>query len=211
MARAGFMGRLTASAMHEIQNVLAGVKESAGLLDDLLALSRNEAFPDKDKFRKTLSGIQDLVDRGTRLASEVNRLGHASQAEAAPVELGDVVRRTVFLAHRITQARRMTFVQAQAPRTVARLAPLEAMRALFLVMEGLTERLPQRSCVTVTEGIFQGRPALRLAWERAACGAPEGGPDPDQAHVLDLLKARGLPDGVDCLAQGQELVLTFPA
>jgi hypothetical protein len=197
------MGRLTASAMHEIQNVLAGVKESAGLMDDLLAMTKEKDCPNRDKFRKVVASILDLVERGVRLSSEVNRLGHASQSEDSPVELTEVARRTIFLAHRITQSRRMRFELAPGDHIQAGLTVLEAMRALFLVMEQLTERLPQCTTVGVRAGDFHGRPALRLG---CACSG-----DTDLTPVPDLVLARRLPGGVDCLLSENEMILTFPA
>ncbi len=203
MAKVGFMGRLTASAMHEIQNVLAGVKESAGLMDDLLAMTKEKDCPNRDKFRKVLSSIQELVERGVRLSSEVNRLGHASQSEIVPVDLAEVARRTIFLAYRITQTRRMNFVLIPGGQIQAGLTVLEAMRSLFLVMEQLTELLPQCSIVNVRVDSFKGRPALRLSCDQAA--------NSDLAPVPDLVLARQLPAGVDCLVADMELILTFPA
>ena len=50
-----FLGRITAAFTHEMKNVLAIIKESAGLMEDLLALSQEAAFPHRDRFARCLS------------------------------------------------------------------------------------------------------------------------------------------------------------
>ena len=97
----------------------------------------------------------------------------------------------------------MRFELAPGDQVQAGLTVLEAMRSLFLVMEQLTERLPQCTTVCVRAGDFHGRPALRLG---CAC---TGGTD--LSPVPDLVISRRLPGGVDCLLSENEMILTFPA
>jgi hypothetical protein len=41
--KAAFMGRITAGVTHEMKNVLAIIKESAGLMEDFLKISQDAA------------------------------------------------------------------------------------------------------------------------------------------------------------------------
>jgi len=47
--KAAFMGRITASATHDMKNVLAIIKESAGLMEDLIALHKDLPAPLQEK------------------------------------------------------------------------------------------------------------------------------------------------------------------
>ena len=49
---AAFIGKITASATHEIRNVLAIVKESAGLIDDLMQAAVTRGPLDGDRVLK---------------------------------------------------------------------------------------------------------------------------------------------------------------
>jgi hypothetical protein len=59
-----FLGKITASMTHEISNTLAIIQESAGLLSDLINLSKEGSFPHKEKFQRVLGNINDQVRRG---------------------------------------------------------------------------------------------------------------------------------------------------
>ena len=58
------MGRITAGMTHEIKNVLAIIKESSGLLQDILRLSKGRKAPDPEQINKVALRIQAQVARG---------------------------------------------------------------------------------------------------------------------------------------------------
>ena len=45
-----FFGKITAGITHEIKNVLAIIQESSGLMEDILAVTEDDTFSNKDKF-----------------------------------------------------------------------------------------------------------------------------------------------------------------
>ena len=51
MRDALFMGRMTAQATHEMQNILATIRESSGLMEDLLAMG-GENFAHAERFKR---------------------------------------------------------------------------------------------------------------------------------------------------------------
>jgi len=82
-----FMGKVTAAMTHEIKNVLAIIRESAGLAQDLLALSDESVFPYKDKFMKTMDKIDNQVARGAEIVSRLNEFGHIPEYEQRQEDL----------------------------------------------------------------------------------------------------------------------------
>ncbi len=72
-----FMGRVTAGVTHELKNVLAIIKESAGLIEDILALNKDLAGPHQEKVVRVLSNIRQQVDRGVDLSSRLNAFAHS--------------------------------------------------------------------------------------------------------------------------------------
>lgn len=95
-----FMGRITAGVTHEMKNVLAIIKESAGLMEDLLSLSPNESFKYQEKFFQVLSKIGDQVSRGVELSTALNTFAHSPDLTCAEVDLDEVVQGVVFLSQR---------------------------------------------------------------------------------------------------------------
>jgi hypothetical protein len=176
MREAAFMGEVTASITHEVQNVLAIIQQSAGLMGDLLDLSRKESlkslgfrkgFQYHDKFATLIAAIGEQVERGSNLSDGLNRLAHVPDTQAGTTDLRRSARLLFSLIGRIARKRRVEFVldpgdgecQAQCP-------PMQALMALYGVARTLIDGLS--GCAV-----------------RVAVHAPEGGP------VVDFI----LPEG----------------
>ena len=71
-----FFGRITASITHEMKNVLAIIKETSGLMQDILAFSNEGVCPHEDKLKGTLHTISEQIERGVELTSRLNRVAH---------------------------------------------------------------------------------------------------------------------------------------
>ncbi|MBI5252389.1 MAG: hypothetical protein HY912_23080 [Desulfomonile tiedjei] len=100
-----FIGTITASVTHELKNVLSIIKESAGLMEDLIALAPENSMPHKDKFVRSISRIADQVARGVELSSRLNSFAHTSDEPRARVDLNQAVEQAVFLSQRFARLR----------------------------------------------------------------------------------------------------------
>lgn len=103
---AEFIGRITASATHEMRNVLAIVKESAGLIEDLVhASSRSGGTPYGDRILKATGRIDAQVARGAEIVTRLNRFAHSADASGGRVDLAEEAREVAFLAQRHARAK----------------------------------------------------------------------------------------------------------
>lgn len=106
--KAAFMGKITAGVTHEMKNVLAIIKESAGLMEDLIGLDKDGSFPHKEKFLRSLSRIADQVARGVDLSTKLNAFAHSPDERNASVNLNQAVGQTAFLCQRSAASKGMT-------------------------------------------------------------------------------------------------------
>jgi hypothetical protein len=74
---ARFMGAVTALTMHEMQNILAIIRESAGLMGDILKVNARVDFKHRPNMERTLEHISSHVDRGKGLLEATSRLAHS--------------------------------------------------------------------------------------------------------------------------------------
>lgn len=74
---ARFMGAVTALTMHEMQNILAIIRESAGLMGDILKVNPGVQFKHRPNMERTLEHISQHVDRGKGLLEATSRLAHS--------------------------------------------------------------------------------------------------------------------------------------
>ncbi len=73
---AAFIAKITASTTHEIRNVLAIIKESAGLIGDLVR-ARSEARPlDQDRVIRAVDRVDAQITRGADILTNLNRFAH---------------------------------------------------------------------------------------------------------------------------------------
>jgi hypothetical protein len=74
---ARFMGTVTAVTMHEMQNILAIIRESAGLMGDILKVNSRLDFKHRPNMERTVEHIATQVDRGKRLLEATSRMAHS--------------------------------------------------------------------------------------------------------------------------------------
>jgi C4-dicarboxylate-specific signal transduction histidine kinase len=108
LSETAFMGKITAGVTHEMKNVLAIIKESAGLMEDLLSLAKDDSFPAREKFLKNLSRIGNQVTRGVDLANALNQFAHSPDQPLATVDVNSLVDRLIFLCRRFALSKRVT-------------------------------------------------------------------------------------------------------
>lgn len=151
--KAAFMGKIVAGATHEIKNVLAIIKESAGLLEDLISLSKEDSPPPREKLLRTITRITDQVARGVDLATNLNSFAHTPDEGLARVDLNQVVAQTSFLSQRFARLKSMTLhaVTNESPCMVAA-DPLALQMLLFQCVALLMDFNEAGGVITVQAG-----------------------------------------------------------
>jgi len=204
MRDAKLMGRLTASATHEMQNILAIIRESSGLMEDLLAMGGGD-FAHAERFKKGLAVMGEQVERGMHLAEQLNYCAHAPEPTPSGSEVNEAARALVGLSRRL--AARGRVVLALAPgRTGLRTAlrAVEVMELLSLAIDCALPLMPQNSELAIAVEELGGLAVLRL-----------GGPDPAALRgaecyaELDRL-ARSLGVGLGPDPNGAGLLISLP-
>lgn len=98
-----FLGRITAAFTHEMKNVLAIIKESAGLMEDLFFLGQEVPFPHRDRLIRCLTTIQAQTKRGVELSGRLNRFAHSPDEAVATVDLNAMLEQIVLLSERFAR------------------------------------------------------------------------------------------------------------
>lgn len=160
---AAFIGKITAGATHEIRNVLAIIKESAGLVEDLLHASTSRGPLDRTRVLDALGRIESQVARGAEIATQLNRVAHASDHELASIDLDEEVRRVAFHAQRPARRKSQTVraVDGEAP-TSFQTRPLRTQMAIYAAVEACLERFGEGAVIEVRTGGSRDRPSVRL-------------------------------------------------
>jgi hypothetical protein len=86
-----FQGRITASVSHEINNVLATISETAGLLADLTELGMSGRPLDASELRRCADTVVEEVKRGFSVVKNLNAFAHSGDEPVAEVDLTELV------------------------------------------------------------------------------------------------------------------------
>lgn len=208
-----FFGRIAASFTHELKNVLAIVKETSGLMEDLLAVTREDAFPHRERFARAVATIQSQVGRGVDLATRMNRLAHAPDHARAAVELNDTLTQVALLAERLARIKGVAIEAIPSAEGVSLVtSPVGIQRALFTALECCWTAMSSGAGV---EARVQAGPPIAVAfsWRGAA---------QDDVELRGRLRAstpweeleeaaRALGATLHAACPGALFVLTFPS
>jgi len=204
MRDALFMGRLTASATHEMQNILATIRESSGLMDDLLAMG-GENFAHAERFKKGLAVLAEQVERGMLLTEQLNFCAHAPEKSPAGADVNEAVRALVGLSRRPAARRKITLALTPGRSGLrTSLRAVEVMDAVGAALEAALELTPAGSQVLLSVEEQGGLAVVRL--DSPAFEALRG--SPAWAELTALAKARGI--GLSAGPGGLGLLLALP-
>ena len=148
-----FFGRITAGATHEMKNVLAIIRESSGLIQDLMALSP-EALPHQEKYQKALASISAQVKRGTDLTTCLNQFAHAPDQTLKQVDLLEIAAVLLALTQRFARLKNIVMTceppAASGPPVLLITHPVRMLMGLFSALECWINLAPPGSRIHVT-------------------------------------------------------------
>ncbi len=98
-----FFGKITAGVTHEMKNVLAIIKESSGLMEDLMFMLQEAPLPHEEKIKKALSVIKEQIQRGVELTSRLNKFAHSTDETTSKIDLYETVEVLVDLSQRFAR------------------------------------------------------------------------------------------------------------
>jgi hypothetical protein len=208
-----FMGRIAAGVTHELKNVLAIIRESAGLMQDLLTLSSDAPLPLKEKFSRVLSNIDGQVVRGVDLASGLNTFAHLPDETRMQLDLNDVAEQVVFLSQRFARLRGISLDAVCQERPISVFTdPLKIQMLLFECVDVLLTVLGKGAAITL-------RPFQRGESEAAVEISSRRGNEVNDYQPLDMAAfsewvelqeiARSLKGRIEALEEPVGFNITF--
>jgi len=208
--KAQLFGKLTASATHEFQNVLAIIKESAGLMEDLLTLTPMEnAELLEQRLGMPLSTIKKQVTRGVALVSCLNGFAHSTDHARNKVDVQVLLERLVSLSRRLAASTGVELVFEEGPSTLyLDIDAVQLQVCLYYALESLFLVLPARSLITLTLQGTSLLSAVTLSASHPDQSIPDDLPQTIcQGDSWDLLQKAGQPIQVRPEVNGTGVVL----
>lgn len=144
------LGRVTASTSHEFKNVLAILRESFGLIRDVLDMNGKNKLKHQDKIQKALDNVERHMSRGVDITNRLNLFAHTADEAMDTVSfagLGDLA--CHLLKRRARQGKvALNFEVASGGLDITG-CPMALLTAVLSCVEHAIERSPQDSTLTV--------------------------------------------------------------
>ncbi len=167
--QSAFLGRMTAGSTHELRNMLAIIKESAGLIGDSLGKTSG-TVPAPGSLQRAVDRVNRQVARGVELLDTLNHLAHCPDQTEAATDLNREAACAVGLGQRIARQYGITLqLDPAAGEVSVQLDSLQLQMVLFAAVEFLFERCAEGSTITVR--VTGGeQPTIELAPSGEAAG-----------------------------------------
>jgi C4-dicarboxylate-specific signal transduction histidine kinase len=165
---AAFVAQVTAGTTHEIRNILAIVKESAGLIEDLIVAFNRRGSLDQDKLKRSLGRIDATIARGTELLSNLNRFAHSLDHGQDAIDLTQEIQQVACLCQFRARGRRhLLEVQPGVRDLTVMVDPFRFQMSLFAAVACCLEQLPDGSTVSISTDRKDDRPTVEFTGHAA--------------------------------------------
>jgi C4-dicarboxylate-specific signal transduction histidine kinase len=131
-----FLGSVTASFSHEINNVMAIIAELAGLMEDLLRVADQGHPPQLERIRGISERIGTQVKRGEEMIKRLNRFAHTMDEPVKTIDMTHLLEDLIALSER-PRTRRRARLETRFPEETILLVsnPFLLQQAVFSCME----------------------------------------------------------------------------
>lgn len=198
---ATFMGQITAMSMHEMQNIMAIIRESAGLISDILKINAKVDFKHRANMEQTLEHITAHIARGKGLLEATSRLAHAPDDDLnASCNMEVYTQTLVLLAGRVLRLKGASLVLTPATQPLP--IALGALPFLMLGYQALIWALGEQTDVGQ---IHISTQAGQEAHTLIITTSEKAQPDQGALSTLEALLPQGRLDW-----NGKELRIFFP-
>lgn len=157
-----FFGQVTASISHELNNCIAIIDQTTGLLEDLAASGENHTVT-HDNLQRIIDTIHRQTERGAAIVKRLNAFAHSLEIADRDIGLNDLAQNVVTLAQRMADRRRVRLESSSATVPVSASGNLFRMlQAVFVSVRSIVMSVPENTRVVVTAGADNGTPYISV-------------------------------------------------
>lgn len=148
-----FFGKITAGITHELKNVLAIIKESSGLMEDIMSISPEAVISYQEKFQNSLAKIKNQIKRGVELTDRLNKFAHSTDETIAQIDLHETVEQLIAISQRFARLKNVVLKIAPSNQSVQPTTlvtrPVQLQMALFAAIKCCLNTMPDGGVINI--------------------------------------------------------------
>jgi C4-dicarboxylate-specific signal transduction histidine kinase len=163
--RMSFVGRIISCYTHEVKNYLAIIKETNGLMKDVIEIKKSKALDEKH-FLGFIGCVDEQVGRATAITDYLSRFAHRMDADQVVVHINDLIDELVALMSRLAYRNRISFnkqLRGGLPSTM--LNPMHFHYFLFCLIEAKMLSLDRNGVISISTHFADGCFCITLGSE----------------------------------------------
>jgi C4-dicarboxylate-specific signal transduction histidine kinase len=187
-----FIGKVLSAFSHELNNHLAVIKESAGLMGDIIAMGKTSARQGERRSLATLQSIEAQVGKTSGLCKYLGRFAHRMDGPSSMFDINEIIEELIALMNRTARQRGVT-LERDFDRSVPLLSsdPLCLQFVMFSLAEEMMDGLERKGCIVFRTACSSGAVTLEIIPRGERLPSP--GESAGDAHELlgDTVKELG--------------------
>ena len=158
-----FIGKITAGVTHEVNNVLASIREISGLMADIMSITDEKSFRHKEKFQTSLEKIQNQVQRGVKLTNQLNKFSHLSDSNKTEIELNKSIDHMILLTERFARIKNISLKHQDSNESIRLISdPLKLHMALFICVAYLLNHMSNGGEISISQEKKEDECSIRI-------------------------------------------------
>lgn len=160
-----FIGKILAGFTHEVKNYLAIIKESAGLMEDLIKLGK-ASESDSGQNLEIIHSIEEQIEKTNILFRHLNRFAHRMDDQLATFNINESLEELIALVTRFANQKKITiekYFDKSMPSIYSNPSLLQFV--VYTVLEEKIRNLGKNSKIAIQTGVDENSVRIRLVSE----------------------------------------------
>ncbi len=201
-----YIGKILSSLTHEIKNHLAFIKESAGLIGDLMESKKSLEKKDLQQSLDILRSIGEQIGKTSELCNYLNRFAHRMDKPLSTFSVNEGLEELLVLLTKLASQKRVSLEKdfhKNLPTIYNDPAKLQLL--VFCLIEEKLRKLDKNGSITVKTAPLNGSIAIHIITKGNVVEAVEEGicSEEIRLHVIKQL-------GGSISQKGEEIAITLP-
>ena len=203
--RLSFINRILSSYTHEIRNYLAIIKETNGLMKDVIQIGKSRSVEGK-QFMGFIGCVEDQIEKAAAITDYLHRFAHRMDCERTSVSINELIEELIALMTRLAYRRRIAFekeLRGGLPSAV--MNPIHFHFLLFCIIDGRLSCLDRNGIVRIATSFSEGRLRINVS--------SKGGVVQDSAaEFCSTAEINGLAAelGAEISQDGNDMIIKVP-
>jgi nitrogen fixation/metabolism regulation signal transduction histidine kinase len=203
----GFIGKIIADFTHEIKNHLAFIKESAGLIEDLIGSKKSL---EKHEIRQTVDVLHSIVNqigKSVNMFNYLNRFSHRMDNPISTFNINDILEELFVLLNRFANQKKIS-LKTDFQKDIFPFSgdPTRLQFIIFCLIDEMINKLDKNSRIIAKTMSFKNSITVQLVMEGNVITSDEEKTKCPQELLQYLITQLGW----NLLREDKKLIVTIP-